>query len=142
MFRQGGLSLEQAPPLSVVLRFFITGAGFGVLLGVYLLGSTFSSVQPFGSTTFNLIVTHLLALGVMASFMLGALFQMLPVIAGVVIKVPTKKAIAVHLFLVMGILFQLFAFSKNGSLFYLLSALFLGSGLLYATLIMLKEIVT
>jgi len=141
MFRQGGLSLEQAPPISVVLRFFITGAGFGILLGVYLLGSTFSSVQPFGSTTFNLIVTHLLALGVMASFMLGALFQMLPVIAGVVIKVPTKKAIAVHLFLVMGILFQLFAFSKNGSLFYLLSALFLGSGLLYATLTMLKEVV-
>ena len=143
MFNQGGLSLEQAPPISVVLRFFITGAGFGILLGVYLLGSLlFGSQQPFGGATFNLIVTHFLALGVMASFMLGALFQMLPVIAGVVIKVPTKKAMAVHLLVFIGILLQLFAFSKNSTLFYLLSAIFLGSGLLYATFMMLKELVT
>ena len=31
MFSQGGLSLEQAPPISVVLRFFITGGIFGVI---------------------------------------------------------------------------------------------------------------
>ncbi|MBU1667153.1 hypothetical protein KKC13_01970 [bacterium] len=142
MFSQGGLSLEQAPPISVVLRFFITGAAFGVLLGVYLIGSSFSSVQAFGGNTFNLIVTHILALGVMASFMLGALFQMLPVIAGVVINVPTKKAMVVHLLLVVGVLFQLFAFSKNSSFFYLFSALFLGSGLLYATPVMLKEVMS
>lgn len=141
MFRQGGLSLEQAPPISVVLRFFITAAGFGVLLGVYLLASSFGAVQAFGGNSFNLIVAHILALGVMASFMLGALFQMLPVIAGVVIAMPTKKAMAVHLLLIVGVLFQLFAFSKNSSLFYLLAALLLGFGLLYAALMMLRELV-
>lgn len=144
MFSQGGLSLEQAPPISVVLRFFITAAGFGILLGVYLLGTLLllSSVQPFAGETFNLIVTHMLALGIMASFMLGALFQMLPVIAGVVIKVPTKKAMGVHLLLIAGVFFQIFSFSKNSSLSYLFSAIFLGAGLLYATLVMLKEVAT
>lgn len=142
MFNQGGLSLEQAPPISVVLRFFITGAIFGLLLGVYLLGSSFSSSHPFNQVPFNLIVTHLLALGVMASFMFGALFQMLPVIAGVVIKVPTTKALVVHILLILGVLFQIFAFSKNLPLLYLLSALFLGLGLLYAAVMMLARVVT
>jgi len=38
-----------------------------------------------------LIATHFLFPGVEASFMLGALFQMLPVLAGVIIRVQQKS---------------------------------------------------
>ncbi len=41
MFNQkGGLLLEQAPPIFVVLRFFVTGAIFGVLLGLFLIATS------------------------------------------------------------------------------------------------------
>jgi hypothetical protein len=130
MFNQGGLSLEQAPPISVVLRFFVTASVFGVLLGLYLMGD-FK----------NIIVIHILALGVMASFMLGAMFQMLPVIAGVVIKMPTKKATVANLLLIVGLILQLSAFETSSSLLYLLGAITLGLGLLYTSILMLKEVV-
>ena len=140
MFSQGGLSLEQAPPLSIVLKFFITAALFGLLLGIFLL-STSSGVLSMVEYTYKLIVVHTLALGIMASFMLGALFQMLPVIAGVVIKLPTKKATVVHLLLVVGLLVQLAAFINGDTpLLYFLAGAYLGIGLLYALSSMLREL--
>ena len=140
MFSQGGLSLEQAPPLSVVLRFFISASVFGLILGLFLL---FSSLDFIPSTqySFDLTIIHILALGVMASFMLGAMFQMLPVIAGVVIKMPTKKAMVAHILLTIGIFFQIGAFYSSTPLLYLLTAIVLGSGLLYVSILMLKEII-
>jgi len=141
MFSQGGLSLEQAPPLSIVLKFFITATLFGLLLGLFLL-LTNSNILTFLTHTKELIVIHTLALGVMASFMLGALFQMLPVIAGVTIKLPIKKATVVHLLLVVGLLVQLSAFiTQNSPLLYFLAGAYLGIGLLYATISMLKELI-
>jgi len=140
MFSQGGLSLEQAPPISVVLRFFVTASIFGVLLGIFIL---FSNLNLLSSTqySFELIVVHTLSLGVMASFMLGAMFQMLPVIAGVVIKMATKKAMVAHILLVIGIFLQIGAFKTGSSLLYLATAIILGSGLLHASTLMLKELI-
>ena len=131
MFSQGGLSLEQAPPISVVLRFFITGGIFGVILSLFMLFNIQNS----------LIVVHLLGLGVMASFMLGAMFQMLPVIAGVVIKTPTKKALITHILLSLGILLQIGAFSTFNSYLYLFASIILGGGVLYASTLMFKELI-
>lgn len=144
MFNQGGLSLEQAPPISVVLRFFITAAFFGTILGLYLL-AMFTGLLPYAEQhehPINLTIIHILALGVMASFMLGALFQMLPVIAGVSIKTPTKKAMTIHLLLVLGLIVQLFAFyNPSYSLAYLLAATILGLGLLHVSALMLKQLI-
>lgn len=138
MFSQGGLSLEQAPPISVVLRFFVTGAIFGIVLSIFmfldLLHVDLGNIQP--------IVTHTLFLGVMASFMLGALFQMLPVIAGVIIKMPTKRAMIVHLLFVVGLLLQLSSFIYSSiPLLYFLGGAYLGIGLLYGVYLMLKELI-
>ena len=140
MFSQGGLSLEQAPPLSVVLRFFITAAVFGLLLGLFLFAN-FTEVISSSSGNTQIIIVHILALGIMASFMLGALFQMLPVIAGVTITAPIQKVMIVHVLFVVGLMVQLFAF-KLGSLpiLFLLAAFYLGSGLLFALGLMLKEL--
>jgi len=140
MFSQGGLSLDQAPPLSVVLRFFVTASIFGILLGLFLLSKSLN-ITTFSSYTTQLIVVHTLSLGVMASFMLGALFQMLPVLAGVVIKTPTTKAMIVHGLLTVGILVQLFSFGiGNNSLLYFLASAYLGSALFYTIYLMLKEL--
>ena len=138
MFNQGGLSLEQAPPISVVLRFFVTGALFGVLAGLFLFfaGERIFDIQSQEAK----IITHALALGVMASFMLGALFQMLPVIAGVVLQTPTKKAMFVHVGFALGVISLLGAFYSANPTLYLLAALLLGITLLYATAIMLLNL--
>ncbi len=140
MFNQGGLSLEQAPPISVVLRFFVTASIFGLLLGFF---SLFSDLNLISLTkySFELIATHILALGIMASFMLGAMFQMLPVIVGVVIKMPTKKAMVAHILLTIGLFLQIGAFQTGLSFLYLATAIILGSGVLYTSTLMLKEVV-
>lgn len=141
MFSQGGLSLEQAPPLSVVMRFFVTASLFGIGLGIFLALDALG-VLPLSAYSIQIMIVHLLALGIMASFMLGALFQMLPVIAGVVIEAPLKKVTIVHGLFFIGLIVQLSAFSyQDAPLLYLLSAFYLGSGLLYAMTLMIRELV-
>ena len=135
MFNQGGLSLDQAPPISVVLRFFVSGAVFGILTGVAMLYFGTQTLTP--ESTAARVTTHLLALGVMASFMLGALFQMLPVIAGVVLQNPIRKATFVHIAFLAGVLSLVGAFLTNHTFLYTAAAILLASALLYASLIMI-----
>ena len=139
MFNQGGLSLEQAPPLLVVLRFFITATLFGLLLGISLLA--YSSELFYIDHTTQITLIHILAIGVMASFMFGALFQMLPVIAGVVIQTPTKKAMLILALLTTGLIMQLVTFNITVPLLYAISAFLLGGGLLHATTIMIRRVI-
>ncbi len=138
MFNNGGLSLDQAPPISVVLRFFVSASIFGIVAGVLLLlfgDKVFDSASPEA-----LIMTHILALGVMASFMLGALFQMLPVIAGVILQNPSKKALFVHLTFTLGVLMIALAFYSMKSILFLIASLLLGVSLLYTTAIMISNL--
>ena len=89
MFQNSGLSLDQAPPISVVFRFFLAGSLWGIAAGIWLFFAGAPALEP--STPEALILTHMLTLGVMLSFMLGALFQMLPVLAGVALHDPVKR---------------------------------------------------
>jgi len=138
MFSQNGLSLDQAPPISVVFRFFLSGSLFGLLAGVLTL--------LFGTDIFNadtnhaLILTHTLTLGVMLSFMFAALFQMLPVIAGVRLTSPTKKANLVQYPFILGVLSLLFAFYSGKSLFFIGASLLLGGSILGIAFVMLKNL--
>ena len=89
MLNQSGLSLDQAPPIDIVFRFFFVGSLFGVLAGILLF---FYQTDIFdASTSAAKTFTHLFTLGIMLSFMLAALFQMLPVIAGVTLKTSITK---------------------------------------------------
>jgi hypothetical protein len=96
-----GLRLEQAPPLAVPLRFFFT-APFGIAAAGALLihfGSALL-VTPLASAT--AAWTHLGTLGFISCVMLGALYQMIPVVAGA--PVPTvRSAYLVHLLFVGGV---------------------------------------
>jgi len=82
-----GLSLQQAPPLSVPGRFFLIAPVFGALAALILF------FHPEGFpvsrwTGVTLALTHCVALGFFTSIMIGALQQMLPVLAGAFIPRP------------------------------------------------------
>jgi hypothetical protein len=128
VFDQQGLSLDQAPPIGVVLRFFLVGALWGVVAGIWLL--VYGDGALDAPTPEALILTHLWTLGVMFSFMLGALFQMLPVLAGVAIQSPVVLAIRTQYPMMVGTLFLLIAFTNGSPLMY-----GLGAGLLLIGLI-------
>ncbi len=138
MFSQNGLSLDQAPPISVVFRFFFSGALFGILAGIFVLLFQNNIFSPHSAEA--LIMTHTLTLGIMLSFMFAALFQMLPVIAGVTLKTPVHKANLLQYPFVFGVFALLLAFYTGKALFFLLAALLLGSSILYISFIMLKNL--
>lgn len=82
-----GLSLEQAPPISVPLRFFLAAPVGGLAASAALAWQgplAFTSRAMPGT----LAATHLLTLGFLTMAMAGALLQMLPVVAGA----PVAKA--------------------------------------------------
>ena len=139
MFNQKGLSLDQAPPISVVFRFFFGGSLFGILGGILLAIYQNDIFDP--SSKGALILTHIFTLGIMLSFMLAALFQMLPVIAGVKLASPIKKANWLQYPLVAGIITLLFAFHFGGiSWLYLLASVLLGGPILFIAFIMLEKL--
>jgi hypothetical protein len=97
---QAGLSFEQAPPLSLPLRFFLTAPVFllaAALLIVLAPGALASRWTPEA-----LALTHALTLGFLAMVMLGALTQMLPVVAGSPLPAPRLVASVSHVSLALG----------------------------------------
>ena len=138
MFQNNGLSLDQAPPISVVLRFFLAGSLFGIAAGLWLMLRGAAALDP--ATPEALILTHLLTLGVMLSFMLGALFQMLPVLAGVSFPNPSLLAVRTQWPLIFGLVTLLTAFATAEGVLYLIAVLLLGAALLPVTLRMLGRL--
>ena len=98
-----GLNLEQAPPLSVPGRFFLTAPAFALLAALVMLwrgpGVFDSRWAPEA-----LAIVHLLALGFLAMVMIGALMQILPVLAGAPVPWPVPVAHVVHGGLTLGTL--------------------------------------
>lgn len=115
------LSFEQAPPMSVPFRFFLTAPWFGVLAGVLLL---LEGPQALTSrwTPGALGVTHLLAAGFMLQAMTGALFQFIPVATGGNIWYPRQVAWITHPLLVLSVLLLVSAFLGGGGGLFLAAA--------------------
>lgn len=93
---RASLSFEQAPPISVPLRFFLTAPLFGIAAGLLLVatgGAVFASRWQ-GSA---LALTHLMTVGLMLMNMCGALLQVLPVAAGANVWRPRLTAWVTHL---------------------------------------------
>ena len=116
----GHLSLQQAPPLSVPARFFLTAPVFGALAALILMQQG-HTVLLSRWTPGMLALTHCLVLGFFASIMIGALQQLLPVVAGAIIKRPRLTAAIVYTQWIPGILFLVLA------LLYVKPALFLAA---------------
>ena len=108
MFNQG-LSLDQAPPINVPFRFFLTAPIFGVVISFVLFFTPFSeSSNQYSHFAIGLI--HLFTLGILSMIIFGAMQQMMPVLAGAIIKKPRLFANVVHTSLVFGTLFLSFSF--------------------------------
>ncbi|EDP74735.1 hypothetical protein [Hydrogenivirga sp. 128-5-R1-1] len=128
----GALSLLYAPPFSIVARFFITASILG-------LGGSILSLCMLLSGEFSLqALVHIFTLGFAAMTMVGALFQMLPVVAGAVIENPLPKAAYTHITLLSGTLLLVAGFLygnklllSSGLILVALSVLFIAPLMLY-----------
>lgn len=100
--KNSGLSLDQAPPLRIPLKFFVTAPIFGIIAGLFVLG--FVSSLGARSALEVITLTHLFTIGFLAMVMIGAMFQMLPVIAGVKFKYQNILAPLVHSLLSAGLI--------------------------------------
>ncbi|WP_201094279.1 hypothetical protein [Thiocystis minor] len=101
MIATAGLSLEQAPPLNLPLRLFLTAPLFAIAAGVLLMLDADAVLATRWSPT-ALAATHLITVGFLGPVMIGALLQMLPVLGGVPLPVVRPVAISVHLLLGLG----------------------------------------
>ncbi|MBS4068293.1 MAG: hypothetical protein WC279_07360 [Sulfurimonas sp.] len=138
-----GLSVDQAPPISAPIRFFVTAPLFAVLAGILIL---FSDVAVLSSrfSTHTIAITHALSVGFLSFVMFGALLQMLPVLAGVRISKVDLVAKSSYAFMLVGTLSMIFGLWFDISKLILLSSLLLGSGfliLIISMLIALKGVV-
>lgn len=107
------LSFGDGPPLSGPLRFFLTAPLFAVAAAMALLWHGDAAlVSRWAMAT--LALTHMLTLGFLAMVMCGALLQILPVVAGVLIPHPALTATVVHMTLTAGttLLVSGFAFAE------------------------------
>ncbi|MBI3185960.1 MAG: hypothetical protein HYZ28_27810 [Myxococcales bacterium] len=99
-FSMAGLRPDQGPPLSIPMSFFLTAPVALTIAGasvMFLAGEGLDSIWS-GSTV---ALVHLGTVGLLLAVMLGALYQMLPVVAGAVVPA-VRLAHAVHALLVAG----------------------------------------
>lgn len=89
------LSFDKAPPFSVPARFFFSAPWFGVLAGLLVLWEGDAIVVSRWAPPV-LALTHLLTVGFILQVMVGALFQVLPVVAGANIERPLFWARVLH----------------------------------------------
>jgi len=126
---RSSLSLEQAPPISVPFRFFITAPLFGLLAALLLLiyGPEALANRWAPST---LALTHLITLGFLGMIMCGAMMQMLPVLAGSPVPKVKPVATVVHILLTIGILALASGFLSGATGLFHLALTALGVGFL------------
>ncbi|MBS4098713.1 MAG: hypothetical protein KGZ83_17970 [Sulfuricella sp.] len=129
MTPQSGLSFDQAPPILVPFRFFLSAPLFGLLAAVLVLVSGAGLLESRWLPPV-LAFTHLMTLGFLGLAMTGALFQMLPVVAGAPVAKPVAVSLTVYALLVPGILLLVGGFLAVFPLAIRLAMILLGSGFL------------
>ena len=103
MIATAGLSLEQAPPIDLPLRFFLTAPLFAIAAAWLLFDQTEAILATRWSPA-ALAATHLLTVGFLGQVMAGALLQMLPVVAGAPVPAVRPLGTAIHGLLTLGAL--------------------------------------
>ncbi|MEI7613805.1 MAG: hypothetical protein WCK63_12925 [Betaproteobacteria bacterium] len=124
---QALLSYDQSPPIAAPFRFFLTAPVFGMLAGVLLLCSG-ADLLASRWTPAALALTHLITVGFMLNVMLGAMVQILPVVAGANMARPLLVSAVVHIAIAFGTLFLVMAFLTFIPYWFAVAAFFLGVG--------------
>lgn len=124
---QALLAFDQLPPLAAPLRLFLSAPLFGMLAGLLMLYSG-PDILASRWTPAALALTHLMTAGFMLHIMLGALLQILPVVAGANMPRPMRVASLVHATISSGTLLLVAAFLSFLPLLFNAAALLLGVG--------------
>jgi len=124
-----GLSLDQAPPISAPLRFFLTAPFFAMVAAVLILFSD-PSVLTSRYSLETITITHLFTIGFLAMVMLGALQQMLPVLAGVSLPKASLVATTSHILISLGLILMAVGLLQSMKVFTFIATLSLGLGFL------------
>ena len=95
-----GLAYDDTPPFSAPLRFFLTAPLFAIAAGAVLLFGGDILVSRW--TPGALAIVHLFAAGFMLQVMLGALVQVMPVVAGASMPAPLRTAGTTHILMTLG----------------------------------------
>lgn len=136
MFNQG-LSLTQAPPISVPFRFFLSAPIFGVLISLIFLVFPFDEVSnEYHNVSIGLI--HLFTLGILTMIIFGAMQQMMPVLAGAVVSKPKLFANIVHSSLFIGTICMSFSFILDMKQLLYIGVLFLSLSFLSFFIVCIK----
>lgn len=118
------LSLDQAPGIETPLRFFLTAPLFAIIAAILLIISGPELLQNRWLPE-TLALTHLLTLGFITMVMMGAVFQMLPVLIGSSIWAAGMSSRILHIFFSSGILFFTLGLSLSDSVIIKIAILFL-----------------
>ena len=122
-----GLSIDQAPPISAPVRFYITAPLFAILAG-FLIFFSDSNILMNRYSLDSIVITHALTIGFLCFIMLGSLTQMLPVLAGAVIPKVSLVAKISHLLLSFGTIFMLLGLKFENTLLDTFAIIFLLGG--------------
>jgi len=137
-----GLSLDQAPPISAPLRFFLTAPLFGIMASVLLFFVEPSVIMSrFSPETIAFV--HLITIGVFSLVMLGAVQQMLPVLAGVTLPWALNVARIAHASLSIGVIALVYGLFNSNALSLSVAMVLLGIGfmtLLVAIVVAFKKV--
>ena len=124
-----GLSVDQAPPISAPLRFFLTAPLFGVIAGILMIMSDTASLTNRYSID-AIIITHAITIGIFSFVMFGALTQMLPVLTGTkIFKVKLVTTLS-HMMIVVGLLSMIAGLKFTITELMTLSYISLGGGIM------------
>src|SRR5487761_1964672 len=125
---QPTLSFEQAPPISVPYRFFLTAPLFGAVAGLVLAWFGPVALESRWSPG-ALAMTHLIVVDFMLQVMCGSLLQFVAVVAGANIWRPRLVAAVVHPLITAGAVFLATAFLLEQPVLFLLAALVFATAL-------------
>lgn len=122
------LSLDQAPDIWSPLRFFISAPLFAIAAIILLF---FSGPDIFQNRWLpqSIAITHLITLGFITMVMMGALFQMLPVLAGSSIYQSKSSSQFIHRLMVIGVALFCAGFYTGDSYWIKLGLFFLIPGM-------------
>ncbi len=124
-----GLSLDQAPPISAPVRFFLSAPLFA-MAGALLIFVFDPALLMSRFSLESIVVTHLFTIGFIAMVMLGALQQMLPVLAGVSLPKASLVAASSHILIVFGLILMSIGLLQNEKVIIFMAILALGIGFL------------
>jgi len=114
MLSTAALSTEQAPPIGVPFAYFLTAPWFAAAAGLALAWAGPGLILTRWAPT-TLAATHLLGLGFLGLTIIGALFQLLPVLVGAPVPRAVGVSRAVCGLLVSGIAMLVVGFWTSGT---------------------------